>query len=384
MRKYFFSLFLFFILFNEVQSQISTCETNGVVGNDCLNIIDTAVPLLNAKADAISGGMGEAGIALSSKTNAVLYNSAKMVFNDDQGGISLSFSPWLRNLGITDIYLANLTGFYKIDDFQAVGGSIRYFSFGEITFTDFTGLSLMQYKPKEMYIDFAYSAKLNDQFGIGANIKYIHSDLAEGIVQFSPSGTTEEFGIGRAIAVDLSAFYRQILDLGEIDGNLNVGITFSNIGNKISYFKSKVDKGFLPTNLGIGLAYTLNFNNGSKITVAYDMNKLLVPTPQLDGSHLNKNVLDGVFSSFTDAPLEVELAEINHSVGIEGFIRFFNGFYIIRAGYFNEHRTKGNRKYFTLGTGYQFKPFEISFSRIIDNKYHPLNNTYKVSLQYYL
>lgn len=383
MIKYFFSIFLFFILFSEAQAQISTCETTGTIQQDCLNIIDTAVPLLNANFDAVSGGMGEVGIALSSKTNAVYYNSAKMIFNENEGGISLSYAPWLRSLGITDIFLAKLGGFYKLDEFQAIGGSIRYFSFGEITFTDFTGIALRQYKPREMYIDLAYSGKLSEQFAFGATVKYIHSDLAKSTWNRS-SGNIETVKVGRAIAVDLSAFYTQTLPLSNKTGIFNAGLTISNIGNKISYIESKSEQDFLPTNLGIGFAYDLLFENGSKITFAYDLNKLLVPTPAVNGSHIDKSALGGMFSSFTDAPFEVELNEINHSLGIESYIKILDGFGIVRTGLFREHQTKGNRNYFTVGLGYKYEPFEIAISRVFDNKYHPLNKSYKFTLLYNL
>ncbi len=306
MIKYFLPIILLFILCNAVQAQISICELSGKRAADCLNSIQTAVPLLRTNLDASSGGMGDAGIAITSTNNAIFYNSASMVFNKNDGGISLNFVPWLRFLGITDIYLTNFTAFEKINEFHAVSASIRYLNLGELNFDHSHNLN--KYKPKELFVDFAYAYQINEQFSVGANLKYIQSDLLEGQTIFGATYQT-----GKAIAADLSAFYTKEINFINKHTKINAGISLSNIGNKISYIKSTVNssRDCLPTNLGIGTAVELNFNN-KRIIVAYDANKLLVS--EIDTLHIfcHKKVLDGIFASFTDTPPANELQQISH------------------------------------------------------------------------
>lgn len=380
MFKHFFSFFLLLNAINTGQAQQGICEVIGTFYDwaYCLDESSSSVvALLNTNIDASSGAIGETGIALSSNINAVFYNSARMVFNKNEGGLSLTYAPWFRNLGITDIYLTNLTGFYKIGKNQAVGGAVRYSSLGEVNYTGFH--HTVRFTPREIFIDIAYSVKLTDRFSAGLTAKYIQSNLFTGVVTRG-----KELKTGKAIAADLSVFYTQKLSIAGIETNFNAGLSVSNIGNKISYFSDKTDKDFLPANLGIGIAYDLNFENDHKITIAYDANKLLIPTPKADGSHSDKSVIAGMFTSFTDAPFKEELAEIRHSLGLEGFIKIFeDGFGIIRTGLFNEHITKGNRKYVTFGLGFQYKPVELAISRIFDDKGSSLRNTYKGSLLFH-
>jgi len=285
---------------------------------------------------------------------------------------------WEKRELLLDIYSANLAGFYKINELGAVGGSIRYNSLGEYIFTDFTGAAVSSYKPREVYLDMAYSAKLTDRLSAGLTLKYVHSDLGKGVVI---SGN--EVKVGKAVAADISVFYSQELPVGEMNGDFSAGLSITNMGNKVSYFtNNNIAKDFLPTNLGIGLAYDLRLYNGSRISLAYDANKLLVPTPKADDSHLDKSVIGGMFTSFTDAPFKEEMAEITHSLGLESFIRLFeDGYGIVRAGLFREHITKGNRKYVTFGLGFRYKPIEVAASRIFDDMNNPLK--YKSSLLFH-
>ncbi len=355
-------------------AQISICEAQGIPIEDCLNVVSTAVPLLRATSDARSGAMGDVGLAISPDANSLFWNAAKMAFNEDPAGVSASFSPWLRQLGITDIYLSNLSGYYKPDDIQAIGASLRYFSFGEIIFTDFTGQELQKYRPNEFYLDFGYSRKLSDALSTGLTLKYVHSDLAKGVVT---SGS--EVKVGRAVAADVSFYYTNDISLGGTDATLNLGIAATNIGNKISYTDDDVDKDFLPTNLGIGAALDFDFDQFNKFTFAYDINKLMAPTPKADGTHNELDAVSGIFSSFADAPFGVELNEIMHSIGME---YWYNDVFSIRAGYFNEHQTKGNRKYFTIGAGVKYNIFGLNISYLAPTtgQHHPLARTIRFTL----
>jgi len=231
------------------QTNISRCEALGIPPDQCINVVSTAVPLLRATSDARSGAMGDVGIAISPDANSLFWNNAKLAFIEDPVGVSISFSPWLRQLGITDIYLTNLSGYYKPDELQSIAGSLRYFSFGNITFTDITGGEIIDYRPNEFYLDLGYSRKLSDVISTGLTLKYIHSDLAN--ITLS-DGT--DLKVGRAVAADLSFYYTNYISLGGTDAKLNLGVVASNIGNKISYTDDDRDRDFLPTNLGIGAA----------------------------------------------------------------------------------------------------------------------------------
>jgi len=255
---------------------ITRCEALGIPPDQCINVVSTAVPLLRATSDARSGAMGDVGIAISPDANALFWNNAKLAFIEDPVGVSISFSPWLRTLGITDIYLTNLSGYYKPDELQSISGSLRYFSFGSITFTDITGGTIIDYRPNEFYLDFGYSRKLSDVLSTGLTLKYVHSDLAS--ITLS-DGT--DLKVGRAIAADISFYYTNYISLGSTDAKLSLGLVASNIGNKISYTDDNTDKDFLPTNLGIGAAIDFDFDQYNKFTLAYDINKLMAPTPKM-------------------------------------------------------------------------------------------------------
>lgn len=350
-----------------------TCESLGIPPEDCINVVSTAVPLLRATSDARSGAMGDVGLAISPDANSMFWNGAKMAFNEDPIGLSVSFSPWLRQLGITDIYLSNLSGYYKPDDLQAIGLSLRYFSFGEITFTDITGAELTKYRPNEFYIDLAYSRKLSDNMGTGLTLKYVHSDLAKG--QLSGSNLK----VGQAVAADVSFYYTNDISFGSTDAVLNLGLAATNIGNKISYTDDDTERDFLPTNLGIGAALDFDFDQFNKFTFAYDINKLMSPTPDDSLDLTEMDAITGIFTSFGDAPFAEEMNEIMHSIGIE---YWYNDVFAVRAGYFHEHKTKGNRKYFTIGAGVKYNIFGLNLSYLAPTtgQHHPLARTIRFSL----
>jgi len=372
MLRYLLTFLLSFAFLVEAKSQLSICGLSGTIEEDCLNDISTAVPLLSVNVNAANGGIGDTGIAVSPKTNTIFFNSAKMVFNKNEGGISLSFVPWLRFLGLDDVYLTSLTSFEKINEFQAIGCSLRYFKLGGLDFSNMGYYD--RYKPREIVADIAYAHKLNKQFSIGTNLKYIYSNLNEGDVT-----SIGKVFPGQAVAVDFSAFYIKNIQSGNTKGNFNAGLSVSNLGNKISYLKSKEWKYFLPANLGVGVALELQLSN-NRLTFAYDLNKLLVPTPTINRSLLDKTALQGIFISFTDTSFEEELRELTHSFGIEFW---FSDFLALRSGFFKEHKTKGNLGYLTFGLGGQYKSVAADVSYILDN-HRPLNRTFKFSVACYL
>ena len=348
--------------------------------SDRINVVTSAVPFLRISPDARSGGMGDVGIATTPDANSAFWNLAKTPFNTNKGGVALTYTPWLKDLGLNDVYLASVSGFYKIDELQAISGSLRYFSLGNIQFTDNLGNDLSQFRPREFAFDAGYSRKLSDKLSLGIALRYINSNLASGTI----NGVS--YKAGSAVAGDLSVFHTGIKEDGS---GLNYGVTLSNLGSKISYTSDATQKDFIPANLGLGVAYTKAFDEDSKITFGLDVHKLLVPTPPAFGDsaelvgYRNKGVVGSWFSSFGDAPggFSEEIKEVQASLGTEFW---YKEQFALRAGYFYEHATKGNRKYFTMGAGLKYSTFGLNFSYLLPSgngvNRNPLSNTLRFSL----
>jgi len=349
---------------------------------DPINVVTTAVPFLRISPDARSAGMGDLAIATSPDANSSFWNLAKVPFNESMGGISLSYTPWLKDI-LNDVYLASLAGFYKIDEQSAVSGSLRYFSLGNIQFTDALGQDLNTFRPREFGVDFGYSRKLSDKSGIGVGLKYIYSNLAQG------PAAGNNYKAASAVAGDISYYYQGHNDLGQ---GWSFGAVMSNLGSKIAYTDNADQKDYIPANLGIGTAYTKVYNSANKLTFGIDLNKLLVPTPPADpatqaqlDAYRSKGVVSSWFSSFGDAPggFSEELKEFQASIGAE---YMYNNQFALRTGYFYEDKTKGNRRYFTLGVGVKYSTFGLDFSYLLPSgsgvDRNPLSNTLRFSLHF--
>src|SRR5665647_1312439 len=361
----------------------TTLSINAQSSASSINVVTTAVPFLRISPDARSGGMGDVGIATIPDANSSFWNQAKIPFTVSKSAIAVTYTPWLKSLDLNDVYLASMAGYYKLDDLQAISASLRYFSLGNIQFTDNLGNNLQTYRPREFAFDAGYSRKLSDKLGIGIALRYINSNLASGQ---SSSGSTYKTGI--SVAGDLSLFHDGTATSADGSG-LNWGVTLSNLGSKISYTNDASEKDFIPANLGLGVAYVKAYDENNKITFGLDVNKLLVPTPPALGdtlgliSYHNKGVVGSWFSSFTDAPggFSEELKEFQISVGAE---YMYNDQFAFRAGYFYEDKTKGDRKYFTVGAGLNYNMFGLNFSYLVPSgsgiNRNPLSNTLRFSL----
>ncbi|GAO41633.1 type IX secretion system outer membrane channel protein PorV [Flavihumibacter petaseus] len=346
-----------------------------------INVVTTAVPFLRISPDARAGGMGEVGIATPTDVNSPYWNLAKTPFNESKFAIGLTYTPWLKRLGLNDVYLASLSSYYKLDDNQAITTSMRYFNLGNIQFTDNSGNDFGSYRPREFGIDLGYSRKLSEKIGLGVALRYIYSNLAGGQ---NVNGTT--YKAGSTVAGDLSFYYNGANEVGE---GFAAGATLTNLGGKIGYTSDATQKDFIPANLGLGAAYTKVFDESSKLTFGLDFNKLMVPTPPAVGDsaglveYRSKSVVNSWFSSFSDAPggFSEELREWTISAGME---YWYQNQFALRAGYFYEDKTKGNRKYFTLGAGIKYNVFGLNFSYIIPSgsgvNQNPLSNTLRFSL----
>lgn len=346
-------------------------------GSPCTNTVVSAVPFLRITPDARSGAMGDVGVALTPDANAIHFNAARLAFAEEDLSISASYSPWLKNLGLNDVYLAYLGGFKKLDDQQTVGAALRYFSLGDIQYTDENGGALGIGKPNEFEVALTYSRKLSDNFSAAITGKFIQSNLAAG-----QQVNNEVLEAGLAGAADIGFYYT-----GELqnDNILSVGLAITNIGNKITYRRA-LEKDFLPANFGLGGAYTFALDDFNTLTFALDVNKLLVPTPCQGPDcdpveRQNQSPVSAIISSWGDAPegFSEELKEFTFSAGAE---YWYDQQFAVRAGYFYEHVQKGGRRYLTAGLGLKYNVFGLNFSYLVPttNQRGPLDNTLRFSL----
>ena len=373
-------------------SFVNAQNTGIIVGQDTSQrVITTAVPFLSITPDSRSGAMGDAGVAISPDANSAYWNPSKLVFIDNKMGFALSYSPWLAKI-INDMSLSYLSGYYKLTKEQAIAVSLRYFDLGEIFFTDDNNNPQGEFNPKEFAIDATYARMLSEKFSLGITIRYVNSNLTghfqTSSVEAKPANT---------VAADVSAFYKTETKIGD----LSFGGNISNIGAKVTY-SNQDNKDFIPINLRLGSALKTEIDPYNSITFALDFNKLLVPTPPVylmdangviqtdpDGNPIiergkdpNRNLLSGMFGSFSDAPdgFSEEMQEIMISFGTE---YWYNELFAARLGYFYEHANKGNRQYFTMGVGFRYNVFGFDFAYLVPpQQEHPLAETLRFTLHF--
>jgi len=373
------------IIVTDSFSQSSPTTSYGDLA-DKVNTITTAVPFLMIAPDSRSGAMGDVGVAISPDANSMHWNPAKYAFVEKDMGLSISYTPWLRAL-IDDINLGYLSGYKRIDNSQAVGMSLLYFSLGDITFTNDVGDYMGQFSPNEFAVDMSYSRLFSNRVAGGLAFRYIHSNLTGGVyvggVQSHP---------GNAVSSDISVYYQNDdIEIDEKNALLAFGMNLSNIGTKISYTENQ-DRDFIPMNMKLGGSLTIDFDEYNSLSFASDINKLMTPTPPLydedstgvlvivAGKDPNVAVPVGMFQSFCDAPggFREEMNELTYSVGIE---YWYAKQFALRAGYFDEHQNKGNRKYFTVGFGIKLNVFGLDFAYLIPrHQKNPLENTLRFTL----
>lgn len=354
-------------------------DPSDLLGQD--NAITTAVPFLAISPDARHAALGDAGVATSPDANSAYWNAAKLVFIDKQYGGALSYTPWLGKI-VNDMSISYLTGFYKINREQAVSFGIKYFDLGDINFKDNNGMSQGDFNPREFAFEGTYSRMLTEEFSIGGSARYIYSNLTGA---FSGNDAKP----GRSVAADIGLFYRHEIKKSTRNSSLAFGLSISNIGAKISYTNSARED-FLPINLRLGSAFTTEVDPFNKFTFALDFNKLMVPTPPIRdettkeiiaGRDPNRSLLSGMFGSFTDAPngAEEEFREFMISSGVE---YWYDNTFAARLGYFYEDKTKGNRKYMTVGLGFRKNNFGLDVAYLVptNKRDHPLAETLRFTL----
>ncbi|WP_421918294.1 type IX secretion system outer membrane channel protein PorV [Marinifilum sp.] len=369
------------LLYTSIHKTSAQTSTSGA------NYISTAVSFLTITPNSRAGAMGDAGVATSPDVNSMHWNPAKFAMIDGEYGISASYTPWLRDL-VDDMSISYLTGYYRLDKNQVIGASLRYFSLGEIAFLQTADQNATLYKPNEWAFDVSYSRRLSDEFSGGIAFRYIRSDLTQS--QFVAGLETQA---GNAFAADVSVYYQHEFRRNRRDMVWSWGLNISNIGSKISYTNDD-EKEFIPTNLRLGTALKMELDRYNSLTIAADINKLLVPTPNSgtleegegdgviigSGEYSDKSVVSGIFSSFSDAPggMSEEFKEIAWSLGLE---YWYQEQFALRGGYYYEHEDKGNRKYFTAGIGVKLNMFDLDFSYLIPTtQNNPLKNTLRFSL----
>lgn len=356
---------------------------------DMFNPEKNSVTSQSIAPDARAGGMGDTGAATDPDEASQYWNPAKYPFTISRAGVALNYTPWLRQL-VSDIDLAYLVGYYRIGDYSAVSGSLRYFSLGEVFYGGSeTGDSQMTLNPYEMSVDVAYSIMLSETFSIAAGVRWIYSDLT-----YDYSDTSSP---GSAFAVDLSAYYQNYVNIGQRECQLGLGLNLSNIGSKINFGGTDRSE-FLPANLRLGASLMIPVDEYNRFSISADANKPLVPTypskvdkdgnevenyeELLDKEYYDVSPISGIFKSFHDAPggFKEELEEIRWSVGAE---YVYNDKFSLRAGYHHESENKGNRKYFTVGAGFKMNVFSLDAGYVIATaKSNPLDQTLRFTLSF--
>ena len=405
------------LLFFSIVSFFSFAQPtgSGVSDNDLqLNTITTALPFMSITPDSRAGGMGDAGTALSPNSNSVYWNTSALSFSKMKSEVSLSYVPWLRQL-TNDIHLSNLAGYVKLNKIHTIGGSLRFFSLGEITFTDAAGNVIRDDKPSEFELTGAYAFRLADKLSIGLNGKFAYSNLTGGL---TVGGVNTKPGV--VGAADLSfTYYNDDAKIGKLDGVYTFATTFNNIGNKVAYSELS-QRDFIPMNMKIGNSFKAEFDRYNHVTFAVDLQKLLVPTPaiyelvngnneMLAGRTSDVGVISGMIQSFYDAPgvlakdedgnyiqnadgtyeivkgtrLKEELAEINIAAGVEWW---YNDVFAVRTGIFYENKNKGNRQFLNFGASLKYNMFAFDFSYLasISGRQSPLANTLRFTIRLYL
>lgn len=368
-------LLIFALILSIVQISYAQGSTTGA------GVVRSAVPFLTIAPDSRGGAMGDVGSSTLPDVNSQFWNPAKYAFIESNSGMALSYTPWLRNL-VNDMNLAYLVGYHKLDNLQTLSASLRYFDLGSMQFYLPDGSPNGSSSPNEFSVDMGYALKLSDNWSGSVALRYILSDIYSGVN--AASGSTSALRAGNSYAADVAFFYNKTFIKSRKESNIAGGINISNIGSKISY-DGGTNKDFIPTNLRVGGTYTTEIDKYNKFSVALDFNKLLVPTLTNDSLLSGRggddiSPIEGIFTSFSDSPggFNEELQEVTVSFGAE---YWYSEQFAVRAGYFNEAKAKGDRKFLTFGAGLKMNVFSLDFSYIYTiTRQSPLEGTLRFTL----
>jgi hypothetical protein len=348
-----------------------------------IKLQSTAVPFMMISPDARSGGMGNLSIAMSPEANDLFGNTAKIPYLKDKRGFLINYTPWLKDLGVNDVYLAS-AGYYKrLNSFSGINSSLRFFSLGDIQFTDDNGQELLSQRPSEFSYDFGYNILLTDALSMGVTLRYIHSRLVQG--SYGTSGNN--YKAGNTFAGDISLFYKQNEDLE----GFHAGLVLSNLGGKVSYSNDLKNKYFIPANIGLGVAYLNKFDTENSLEMGVDVNRLMVPASpsssdaEVVDQYFSQSVVSSWFNSFSNKygmPLSESLKV---SVGAE--YNYADRFHL-RAGYFiDNNKNLGSMQYFTVGSSFQYQQSKFNISYLVPTgggiTRNPLSNTLRFGSIFY-
>ena len=383
MKKYILEAsLLLFININSFSQGLGNSVSGRQIGN---GVLTSGTSFIAIGPDTRGSALGEAGVATSADVNSLYWNNAKLVFIDGRFGGSVSYSPWLHKI-TNDMFLSYVSGYYRIDDQQVFGMSMRYFNLGDFEINDNFGNFVGSLNPYQVAFDITYSRKLTEELAVGISGRYIRSNTSR---QFSLLEGTD---IGSTVAIDLGVYYQKKTSLNGHDVNISFGTHLSNFGPKIKYNDFRASEP-IPTNLRLGTAFRYHLDSDNSVTFVFDVNKLMVPSPPIividpksgerslmKGKETDRNLFSSTFGSFTDAPegFSEEMKELTYSLGLEYWYREL---FALRGGYFHEHEQKGNRKYLTFGSGFRYQAFEFSASYLIPTiNNHPMAETLRLSV----
>ncbi|MBI1837440.1 MAG: type IX secretion system outer membrane channel protein PorV [Flavobacteriia bacterium] len=409
-------IFLYFIFLTNTVILFGQSKPGATTNDLQLNTITTALPFMSITPDSRAGGMGEAGTALSATSNSIYWNTSMLNFAKESSEIGISYTPWLRQL-TSDMSISYLSGYKRFNEKHVIGGSLRYFALGEITFTDATGAVTRHDKPSEWEITTGYGFKLSPKFSVGINGKFAYSNLTGGL---PVAGVSTKAAIAGATDISFT-YFNEDAKIGSTRGTYTFATTINNIGNKVNYSQGSTQLDFIPMNLKIANSFKAEIDNYNSFTFALEAQKLLVPSPptyatftnggtstieMIAGKDNNIGIVSGIMQSFYDAPgvvakdangnyiknsdgtyqivknsrLKEELSEINICTGIE---YWYNNIFAVRSGFFYESKNKGNRRYANIGIGLKYNKFSIDMSYLlaVNGKSSPLANTLRFSLR---
>ena len=359
-----------------------------------MNPIVSGVPSMSISPDAVAGGMGDVGVATNSDMNSQYWNSSKYAQNESSAGFAFSYTPWLRKLGVNDINLLYLAGYYTPSKMAGtISASLRFFQLGEVLLRESADAIPLSANPYEMTFDLGYSRMLTKNFSLGVVMRLVASDLT--------AKTDPNYYTGYAFGADVNGFYSLPIEMKSGTSRFNFGFNISNIGTRITYDKGD-NYNFIPANLRLGVGYQIPFDKYNRLLISLEANKMMVPSryskvakynPDFDATNMdtwamtteeyNKiSSMEGLIMSWYDAPggFAEEMAEINWGVGLE---YAYNEQFFGRLGYNNEAKDKGNRKYFTVGAGFKLSAFKLDVGYVIaTSASNPLDQTLRFSLAF--
>lgn len=367
------AVMLFFILLNIGQS------VHAQIYNKRIN---TAVPFMRISPDARSAGMGNLSLAMSPEANDLFGNTAKLPLLENNSGFLINYTPWLKDLGLSDVYLASMGYYKKLNDFSSINSSLRFFSLGNITFSDEYGTQYMDTKPSEFSFDGGYSILLTEKLSLGVTLRYINSRLVQGALLNSSTN----FKAGNTLAGDVSLFYKQ----NENAQGFHAGLLLSNLGGKINYSNENTRKYFIPANLGLGLGYLTKFDSDNSLEFGIDINRLLVPaypdanTSTSEEQYFSQSVVSSWFNSFSKQYGPPLGETLKGSIGAEYNYR---DLFYLRTGYTYESQVSSNGQYFTIGTSFQYLKNKFNISYLVPSggglSRNPLSNTIRFGSIFY-